>query len=181
VRDRRAEPCGSLTPAPRSYGCDDRAREADRCPTSISPPSISLATPAPDPDDFAEVAFPCDTWRDESEELRGKPWYRNQRYLSPALLIVTVAVVIPFISRRPVPGDHLRAAPRPRQERFGEQIERALTRAQRELDAGLLVVGSQRSGSVARSLHGGGATGTVARSGRSVLVVRGPAGARAEG
>jgi nucleotide-binding universal stress UspA family protein len=65
--------------------------------------------------------------------------------------------------------------------RFGERVERALTRAQRELDAGLLVVGSERSGSVARSLLGGGATGTVARSGGSVLVVRGPAGARAEG
>jgi solute:Na+ symporter, SSS family len=59
--------------------------------------AISLATPAPDPDDFADVAFTRDTWRDESEELRGKPWYRNYRYLSLALLIVTIAVVIPFI------------------------------------------------------------------------------------
>jgi solute:Na+ symporter, SSS family len=58
---------------------------------------ISLATPAPDPADFEEVAFTRDTWREESEELRGKPWYKNYRYLSLALFVLTVAVVIPFI------------------------------------------------------------------------------------
>jgi solute:Na+ symporter, SSS family len=59
--------------------------------------AISLATPAPDPAEFAEVSFTRDTWREESEELAGKPWYRNYRYLALALFIVTVVVVVPFI------------------------------------------------------------------------------------
>jgi solute:Na+ symporter, SSS family len=59
--------------------------------------AISLATPAPDPADFEEVAFDRTTWARESEELRGKPWYRNYRYLALALLVFTVAVVVPFI------------------------------------------------------------------------------------
>jgi solute:Na+ symporter, SSS family len=59
--------------------------------------AISFATPAPDPAEFAEVAFDRTTWARESEELRGKPWYRNYRYLALALLVFTVAVVVPFI------------------------------------------------------------------------------------
>jgi solute:Na+ symporter, SSS family len=59
--------------------------------------AISLATPAPDPATFEEVSFDRSTWGRETEELRGKPWYRNYRYLAFALLVVTVAVVIPFI------------------------------------------------------------------------------------
>jgi solute:Na+ symporter, SSS family len=59
--------------------------------------AISLATPAPDPSTFEEVSFDRSTWGRETEELRGKPWYRNYRYLALALLVVTVAVVIPFI------------------------------------------------------------------------------------
>jgi nucleotide-binding universal stress UspA family protein len=60
--------------------------------------------------------------------------------------------------------------------RFAERPERLLTEAQGELDAGLLVVGASRSGSVARSLMtgGDGASSTVRRSGSSVLVVRPP-------
>jgi hypothetical protein len=54
-------------------------------------------TPAPDPADFEEVAFDRTTWARESEQLRGKPWYRNYRYLALALLVFTVAVVVPFI------------------------------------------------------------------------------------
>jgi solute:Na+ symporter, SSS family len=59
--------------------------------------AISLATPAPDPADFEDVSFTRDTWREESEELAGKPWYRNYRYLSLALFVLTVAVVVPFL------------------------------------------------------------------------------------
>jgi SSS family solute:Na+ symporter len=59
--------------------------------------AISLATPAPDPSGFEEVSFTRETWREESEELAGKPWYANYRYLSLAILILTVAVVVPFI------------------------------------------------------------------------------------
>ena len=31
------------------------------------------------------------------EELRGKPWYRNHRWLSLAILLATIAAVVPFI------------------------------------------------------------------------------------
>jgi solute:Na+ symporter, SSS family len=58
---------------------------------------ISLATPAPDPAEFAEVSFTRDTWRNENEELADKPFYQNYRYISLAIFIVTVAVVVPFI------------------------------------------------------------------------------------
>lgn len=58
---------------------------------------ISLATPAPDPASFAEVSFTRDTWREESAELAEKPAWKNYRYLSLAILVITVAVVVPFI------------------------------------------------------------------------------------
>lgn len=59
--------------------------------------ALALARPAPDPSRFAEVSFTRETWRNENEELRGKPVYKNYRYLGLALLIFTVAVVVPFI------------------------------------------------------------------------------------
>ena len=59
--------------------------------------AISVARPAPDPAEFADVSFTRSTWQEESEQLAGKPVYQNYRYLSLALFIVTVAVVIPFI------------------------------------------------------------------------------------
>jgi solute:Na+ symporter, SSS family len=58
---------------------------------------ISLATPAPDPAEFADVTFTRETWRNENEELAGKPKYQNYRYISLAIFVVTVAVVVPFI------------------------------------------------------------------------------------
>jgi solute:Na+ symporter, SSS family len=58
---------------------------------------ISLATPAPDPTEFADVTFTRETWRNENEELAGKPKYQNYRYISLAIFVVTVAVVVPFI------------------------------------------------------------------------------------
>lgn len=58
---------------------------------------ISMVTTAPEPADIAEVSFDRKTWREESAELEGKPWYGNYRYLSLATLIITIAVVVPFI------------------------------------------------------------------------------------
>jgi solute:Na+ symporter, SSS family len=58
---------------------------------------ISLVTPAPDPAEFADVTFTRETWRNENEELAGKPKYQNYRYISLAIFVVTVAVVVPFI------------------------------------------------------------------------------------
>jgi solute:Na+ symporter, SSS family len=57
----------------------------------------SLATPAPELAGIREVVFDRNTWREESEGLRGKPKWQNYRWLSLGILIVTVAVVVPFI------------------------------------------------------------------------------------
>jgi nucleotide-binding universal stress UspA family protein len=59
--------------------------------------------------------------------------------------------------------------------RYGEHIDRALVQAQGEVDAGLLVVGASQGGRIARALFSGPASGTVRRSGGSVLVARAPA------
>ncbi|MGY2002581.1 sodium:solute symporter family transporter [Blastococcus sp. SYSU DS1024] len=59
--------------------------------------AISLFTEAPDREKIAEVVFDRQTWREESGELRGKPWYKNYRHLSLGLAVLTVAVVVPFI------------------------------------------------------------------------------------
>jgi solute:Na+ symporter, SSS family len=58
---------------------------------------ISLATEAPDREAIREVTFDRGTWGRESEELAEKPWYANYRILSLAILVVTIAVVVPFI------------------------------------------------------------------------------------
>jgi nucleotide-binding universal stress UspA family protein len=59
--------------------------------------------------------------------------------------------------------------------RYGEHIDRVLVQAQGEVDAGLLVVGASQSGRIARSLFSSPSSGTVRRSGGSVLVARAPA------
>lgn len=61
--------------------------------------------------------------------------------------------------------------------RFGDRVDTELTRAQQELQAGLLVVGRSRTGGVASRLVGSPASATVRRSPGSVLVVREPADA----
>jgi nucleotide-binding universal stress UspA family protein len=68
------------------------------------------------------------------------------------------------------------SAPTRTHVRFGEHIERELARAQEQLEAGLLVIGSSRRGGVARRLLGTPSSGAVRRSPGSVLVVREPAG-----
>ena len=43
-----------------------------------------------------EVVFDRNTWREESEGLRGTPVWQNYRWLSLAILVVTIAVVVLF-------------------------------------------------------------------------------------
>jgi solute:Na+ symporter, SSS family len=59
--------------------------------------TLAYLKPAEDPSRFEEVSFTRDTWRNENEELAGKPKYQNYRYISLAIFVVTVAVVVPFI------------------------------------------------------------------------------------
>lgn len=58
---------------------------------------LSLVTTAPDREAISEVVFDRRTWSAESEQLRDRPWYKNYRWLSLGLLVLTVAVVVPFI------------------------------------------------------------------------------------
>jgi solute:Na+ symporter, SSS family len=58
---------------------------------------ISLTRPAPEPERIQEVVFTRNTWREESAELREKPIYANYRYLALASLLITIAVVVPFL------------------------------------------------------------------------------------
>lgn len=58
---------------------------------------LSLATPAPAAEEIRELVFDRRTWREESEALRGKPWYARYRILALGLAGVTVAVVVPFV------------------------------------------------------------------------------------
>lgn len=58
---------------------------------------ISVATPAPDREAIDAVVFDRGTWRAESDELADQPWYRNYRWLSAIIVVITVAVVVPFI------------------------------------------------------------------------------------
>lgn len=42
-------------------------------------------------------------WREESEELADKPWYKNYRILAAVLGIATVLLVLPWIPGVPNP------------------------------------------------------------------------------
>ncbi len=57
----------------------------------------SLLTEAPSEESLEGLTWSRDTWREETKELQGTPWYRNYRYMSLALVILTVAVVVPFV------------------------------------------------------------------------------------
>ncbi len=59
--------------------------------------TVSLLQPAPDRAAIAEVTFDRRTWREETTELRDIPWYQNYRWLSLALLVLTIGVVVPFV------------------------------------------------------------------------------------
>jgi solute:Na+ symporter, SSS family len=58
---------------------------------------ISLVTQARDPEEVEEVMFNRGKWEAESEQLEGKPFYKNYRWISLGALILTIAVVVPFI------------------------------------------------------------------------------------
>ena len=58
---------------------------------------ITVATPAPDREAIDAVVFDRGTWARESEGLADHPWYRNYRWLSLAIVVVTIAAVVPFI------------------------------------------------------------------------------------
>ncbi|WP_017612374.1 sodium:solute symporter family transporter [Nocardiopsis salina] len=58
---------------------------------------ISLATPAPPAEKVEAITWSRATWRQESRELEGTPWYKNYRYLALGLGAVTVCAVLPFV------------------------------------------------------------------------------------
>lgn len=59
--------------------------------------TISLSTPAPEPASIREVTFDRATWTEETQQLQGKPWYQNYRWISAGLVGLTIAVIVPFI------------------------------------------------------------------------------------
>lgn len=65
--------------------------------SSIVFATISLRQPAPDREAIKEVTFDRATWGAETKEQRKKPWYARYRVWALVLLLVTVAVVVPFI------------------------------------------------------------------------------------
>lgn len=58
--------------------------------------AISLATPAPAPEQVRDLTWTPALIREESRELAQKPWYHNYRYWSLALFAATMAIVIAF-------------------------------------------------------------------------------------
>ncbi|MDO5494021.1 MAG: sodium/solute symporter [Nesterenkonia sp.] len=58
---------------------------------------VSLAQPAPQQVSIRDLTFDGSTWRQETLEQRKKPWYARYRVAGAALVVLTVAVVVPFI------------------------------------------------------------------------------------
>lgn len=58
---------------------------------------VSLATEAPSAEKVEAITWSRASWRKESEDLVGTPWYKNYRVLSLALGVITVCAVVPFI------------------------------------------------------------------------------------
>lgn len=100
-----------------------------------------------------------------SGTLRGRPMTPTQRETTDTegrLLLDREAVAAAELGME-VAGTHLR---------YGEHLERTMTAAAAELDAGLLVIGDSTSGRLAQLLTSTYPTTTVRRSKGSVLVVR---------
>lgn len=57
---------------------------------------VSLLTERPDPAKVTETTWTRQTWRDETEELRGMPAWKNPRFIGIMLVVVTFAAVLPF-------------------------------------------------------------------------------------
>lgn len=56
--------------------------------------AVSLATPAPSEEEVKDYTWRREFWREESEELENKPWYKNYRYLTLGLILITAPIVI---------------------------------------------------------------------------------------
>jgi solute:Na+ symporter, SSS family len=59
--------------------------------------TLSLVTGPPPDDVTEELVWSRDTWRKESEDLRGTPWFLNYRHLGAALMVLTLVLVVFFI------------------------------------------------------------------------------------
>ena len=57
---------------------------------------ISLRTEAPAAEDLEGLTWSRETWKDETEELQGTPWYLDYRVLGGAMVAVTLVIVIPL-------------------------------------------------------------------------------------
>ena len=56
--------------------------------------AVSLATPRPDPEQARDATWRPALWREEGQELAGKPWYANYRLQSAGLLAITALIVV---------------------------------------------------------------------------------------
>lgn len=54
---------------------------------------VSLVTGKPDPAQIAEYTYKKEIFVQETEELKALPWYKNYRYLSVILLVLTAIIV----------------------------------------------------------------------------------------
>jgi solute:Na+ symporter, SSS family len=63
----------------------------------VSLVGISLATEAPDEEQVTDLTFTRENWRRETEEMRGKPFYKRYRVLALGAAILTIACVVPFL------------------------------------------------------------------------------------
>lgn len=55
---------------------------------------VSLATDPPPEEKVEDYTWRREIWTEETEELGEKPWYKNYRYHSIVLGILTAAMVI---------------------------------------------------------------------------------------
>jgi solute:Na+ symporter, SSS family len=59
--------------------------------------TTTLLTAAPDAEKVDELTWTRETWRAETEELKGKPAWQNYRYIAAALVVLTIVMVALFI------------------------------------------------------------------------------------
>jgi solute:Na+ symporter, SSS family len=57
---------------------------------------ISLATPSPLEKEKEQYIWTSRAWKEESDELKGKPWYQNYRIWAVILLVLTGVMIIYF-------------------------------------------------------------------------------------
>jgi solute:Na+ symporter, SSS family len=60
--------------------------------------ALSLMTTAPDPEEIRDYVWRRGLWKEESRELEDVPFWQNYRFLGIALLLLTLAVVLPFVN-----------------------------------------------------------------------------------